>query len=159
MSFLVEYWCSVLDKWSYSSRGAEKRWQSRQKHVCWFWMRVLVTDRAQEDCSCCLKAERAWGNVLGFKNEHSVRVGDQQITIVYSSCSAEIQTKVWSSWAAFLQGCYLEMWVTLETEGLSLQEGCSESLAVLQERHFAIYQVVRISTGWDQCNLEYQVAC
>lgn len=53
---------------------------------------------------------------------------------------------------------FLEVWVTLGAEGPSLQEGCSESLAVLQKRHFAMHQVVGTSTGWDQCNLEYQVA-
>lgn len=66
--------------------------------------------------------------------------------------------RVRSGQTVFLQGCYVEMWVTLETEGLSLQEGCSERLAVLQEKHFAMHQVVRICTGWDQCNLECQVA-
>lgn len=83
----------------------------------------------------------------------------QQAKVVYSSYNAELQIKAWWSRAPFLQGCFLEVWVTLETEGSSLQEGCSESLAVLQKRHFAMHQVVGTSTGWDQCNLEYQVAC
>lgn len=142
-------------KWSYSSTGVVTLMQGC---VCWLWVRMFTVDHIQEDYISCQQAEWIGKIIPDHRDECDMGVNGWQARTLYRSCNAEVQKKVGSGWTVFLQGCYVEMWVTLETEGLSLQEGCSERLAVLQEKHFAIHQVVRICTGWDQCNLECQVA-
>lgn len=142
-SWSVEFW-----------QQGEAGW-GRSTHTLLEWG-MLTVDCIKEEHSC---PQWAWESSAGHEEECSGRMTGQS-----AGWSAVWLLQCWDANKGLMELCslsarlFLEVWVTLGTEGPSLQEGCSESLAVLQKRHFAMHQVVGTSTGWDQCNLEYQVA-